>query len=254
MIEKIEGPRGHWYKIDGRKADGVTTLLSNGLPKKALMYWSAKCVAQHVADNLTEVDRWLGMPHGALVAELKGMPWAKRDKAAVQGSEVHGLAERLSTGDEVEVPAHLAGYVNSALSFLDDWEVRPILTETTVASRKWGYCGSFDGFGTIRGGTRVLFDYKTSASGVYGETALQLAAYANAEVYLTREGTELPVKELGIQQGLAVWLRPDGYTVYEMDISAERAFKLFLHAAFVARNAALIDAELKSDALAVPSV
>ncbi|NKV11056.1 hypothetical protein GS909_07910 [Rhodococcus hoagii] len=43
-----EGPaahrqrQGHWYKLDGEKADGVTTLLGNGIPKPALINWGGE--------------------------------------------------------------------------------------------------------------------------------------------------------------------------------------------------------------------
>ena len=43
--------RSHRYKLDGDWVPGVTTLIGDGLPKKALIYWSARTVAEWVADN-----------------------------------------------------------------------------------------------------------------------------------------------------------------------------------------------------------
>ena len=42
-------------------------------------------------------------------------------------------------------------------------------------------------------GRTVLLDYKTAGSGVWPETAFQLAAYAHAEFYVAEDGTERPV-------------------------------------------------------------
>jgi hypothetical protein len=41
-LERIETKRGHKYVLDGTPTKGVTTLLGTGMPKPALMYWSAK--------------------------------------------------------------------------------------------------------------------------------------------------------------------------------------------------------------------
>ncbi|MBQ1163414.1 hypothetical protein KBZ21_36080, partial [Streptomyces sp. A73] len=61
-------------------------------------------------------------------------------------------------------------------------------------------------------GRRLICDYKTGRSGIWGETALQLAAYARAEVYLDEHGIEQPIPHE--DGGLAVWLRADGYDTY----------------------------------------
>jgi hypothetical protein len=229
----------------------VTTLIGAGVPKPALLKWAPKRVAEYVADNLDEHPAWQLMGREELVKTLKETPWRERDAAGNKGSEVHRLAEALTKGEQVEVPDYIAGHVNSCVRFLDDWQVRPVVTEAVVASRRWGYCGSFDGVADVKDGRRVIYDWKTAKSGIYGETALQLAAYAHAEVYLDADDVEQPVSSLGIEAGLGVWIRADGYTVYEMDIS-ERTFKDYLHAVWVAR---LVDrlGELRSEPLAVPA-
>src|SRR5690606_40669257 len=70
-LRRYETARGHWYKLDGVKVDGVTTLISQGLPKPALMYWSARVVAEYVADNLDQVVAMADMGRASLVAALK---------------------------------------------------------------------------------------------------------------------------------------------------------------------------------------
>ena len=40
----------HSYHLDKKACPGVTSLLGKGLPKPAIPYWAAKCVAEYVAD------------------------------------------------------------------------------------------------------------------------------------------------------------------------------------------------------------
>jgi hypothetical protein len=252
-IQRINTGRGngHYYRIDGQKADGVTTLISGGLPKPALLPWGIKSVAEYAADHLDLLVEMQPMGREAIVAALKQSPYSDRDKAANRGTEVHKLADDLMHGREVEVPPELAGYVDSCVRFLDDTRIEPVATELTVASRKWNYCGTLDLVGRLPDGRVVIGDYKTSRSGIYGETGLQLAAYAHAEVWLdgtdtkpaefsddllTKFANERPVADLGITSGVAVWVRADGYDVYPVDVS-DRAFNAFLHVAWVARMA-----------------
>jgi hypothetical protein len=169
-----------------------------------------------------------------LVNYLKSVPWSLRDAAAARGTEVHALAEKLSHGEEVDVPPELTAYVDSALKFLNEWQPRTVLTEVVVASRQWGYAGTFDLLADLPNGRRVLFDYKTSASGIWPETALQLAAYRHADTYLGTDGTEMPASELEIEYCAAVWVRPDGYDVIPVDTD-EAVFRAFLHVQYVAR-------------------
>lgn len=253
-IERVSkaGKRWHYYMLDGARADGVTTLIGGGLPKPALLKWAPRTVAEYVADNRDAVEELWNGGRAAMVNALKETPWAQRDAAAARGTEVHALAERLSHGEEVEIPDGLEGYVDSAVQFLDEWDVHPLHTEVAVANRKWNYAGTVDLIATIPGtsGRRlVLMDYKTSRSGIYGETALQLAAYAHAEFHLGKDGEEISMPPC--EAAYAVWLRPDGYDVYEMDVS-EPVYRAFLHVAFVARQAKQLDS-WKSEALEVPT-
>ena len=239
-IERIEstyrGKPTHHYKIDGKLADGVTTLINDGIPKPALVGWGIKSVAEYAADHLDRLIEMQPMGREAIVAALKQSPYTDRDNAARRGTEVHALAEKLAVGDEVEIPDEIRGHVEACVRFLDDWQVKPVLIEAVVASRRWHYCGTLDIIGDLPDGRRVLADYKTSKSGIYGETALQLAAYRYAEVYLDSEGNEQPMDALGITDVIAVHITGAGYTVHPL-AADEEAFKTFTHAAYVARKA-----------------
>src|ERR1700747_744799 len=105
-IERFDIGRNHWYKIDGTKVDGVTTLILNGLSRPALIQWASKTTAAYAVDHWDELAE---MPVSKRLALLTGAASADRDEAARRGTEVHKLATELVRGVEVEVPDELAG-------------------------------------------------------------------------------------------------------------------------------------------------
>lgn len=206
--------KSHRYKLDGEWVTGVTTLLGV-LDKPALPKWAAKSVAEYVANNRDAVEHLYAMGAGPMVASLKEIPWQKRDEAGVRGTDVHDFAERIANGEEVDVPEHYVGHVESALAFMEDWDIRPVLVEQCVGSRKYKYAGKLDLVADHNKGPRAIFDYKTSASGIYKETAFQMVGYAFAEFY-GENGDEKPMADLGIEQSYGVHIRADGYDVYPL--------------------------------------
>jgi hypothetical protein len=241
-IKRIQRGRNHAYTINGHKAVGVTTALSKGLPKPALMYWAARCVAEEAVELLNmsseALSDWLALEDLEAPADLtnylKKAPTRKRDDAAARGTKVHKIAEQLIFGDGADVPIDLIGHVESCVRFMDDWKVRPLLVEHTIGSYTWGYAGTFDLIAELPDGRRVLFDYKTGASGIWADTALQLAAYRYADAYVAPDGTEVPMKEVGVTEAKAVWVRADGYDVIPLATDGT-VFKSFLHVLQVAK-------------------
>jgi hypothetical protein len=57
---------------------------------------------------------------------------------------------------------------------------------------------------------RLLIDLKTNRSGIFGETALQLAGYRHADTYLDEDGNEQPMLE--VDGCAAVHITADGAT------------------------------------------
>lgn len=235
-------PSNHRYWLDKKPVPGVTTLIGKGLPKDGLPYWAARTVAEYVADNPDGVETLRGMGREPMVAALKGVPWQARDEAAVRGTEVHALAELVVHGQEVDVPAHLAAHVQGYVDWLDAFKVTPILTERSVGNRTQWYAGRFDLIADVKG-VRYMLDVKTSKS-VYGQTALQCAAYANAEFYVDDDD---PETELSIPQGIerfgVMHVTEHGTTLYPLD-STDKPFRDFLHIAYIAKRRDAIDAYL----------
>lgn len=219
---------GHRYKLDGKQVPGVTTLLGGGIPKPALVYWAANVTAQYAIDH----------PQ-ASYDELRKAPATERDTAGVRGTAVHDLAEQLVHGEAVEVPDELAPYIDGYLDFLDTWGIVPILTEKVVASRRDWYAGRFDLIATspyLNNGAPVMIDLKTS-KGVYGETALQTAAYSLADFWQDDDGAEHPLP--GIAATYVAHITPDGTVLYQLAADRDqmgRHLDMFRAAAFTHRT------------------
>lgn len=229
----------HRYWLDGQPIPGVTTLIKGGVPAPALMYWSAKSVAEWVADHPDQCESLRQMGRYKMVAALKETPWEQRDTAAIRGTEVHDLAEQLVHGKEVEVPHALAGHVDGYVRFLDAFQPRPILTEKSCANRTHWYAGRFDLIAEIAGVIWML-DAKT-ARAVYGDNALQVDAYRNAEFYVEDDDpdTHLPLPE-GIERLGVLHIRADGTDLIPLESNGD-PFRDFLHAAWTAKRKAQRD-------------
>ena len=232
--------KAHRYWLDGRPVPGVTTLLGGGLPKPAIPYWAARSVAEYVIRNPEAVEQLRAMGEGPAIAALKQIPWQKRDDAAVKGTQVHRLGEKIIHGESVDVPEHLVDHVQGYADLLEKFEIEPVLTERAVASRQWFYAGTFDaivriGKGPWAGRTAIV-DLKTSSS-VYGETGLQVAAYAHAEWYLGDDGEEMPIP--AVDCSAVIHVTDVGSQLHPLSAdraALERAFKTFTHIQFVAKQ------------------
>jgi hypothetical protein len=208
------GKPTHYYEdANGKRIPGVTTILNEGIPKPALINWAANATAEAAVNRWDELT---DMGPADRLKILKAARYEDRDAAAKRGTEVHAIAERLIFGDEVAVPDELRGHVEAYVKFLDDWAPNPVLTEVTVINYTHGYAGTLDMI-FDRGDGNILADIKTTRSGIYGETALQLAAYRYAEVYIGADGLEHELPP--IADTWAIWVRADGYSVIPVNTS-----------------------------------
>jgi hypothetical protein len=225
------GKPTHYYEdANGKRIPGVTTILNEGLPKPALINWAANATAEAAVNRWDELT---DMGPADRLKILKAARYEDRDAAAKRGTEVHTIAERLIFGEEVAVPDELRGHVEAYVKFLDDWAPNPVLTEVTVINYTHGYAGTLDMI-FDRGDGNILADIKTTRSGIYGETALQLAAYRYAEVYLDGQGGEMPLPD--IDDTWAIWVRADGYAVIPVN-TAPSVFDDFRRVAATSRAA-----------------
>lgn len=226
-------PGNHQYRLDGKHVPSVTGLIKGGIPAPGLMYWSARSVAEYVADNPSDVEQLRNLGRAPMVAALKEIPWQKRDEAALKGTEVHALAEQIVHGVEVDVPADYVDHVQGYVDWLDVFDVTPVLTERSCASRVHWYAGRFDLIADIAG-TRWMLDAKTG--GIWPEAAIQGDAYRHTEFYVEDDDpdTEHPMPE-GIERLGVLHVTASGTTLIPLRSDGE-PFKDFLHAAFITRR------------------
>lgn len=227
-IRRKDTARGHKYEdAEGRRVPGVTSILSDGLPKPALITWAANATAEYAVDNW---DQLSDKSPSVRLKELQNSRYAVKDAAANKGTAVHALAEKLVAGEEVEVPDELVGHAESYARFLDEFQVEPMHVEFSVASYRWGYAGTGDLIAHVTHlGVRrlLLMDVKTNRSGIFGETAMQLAGYRYADVLMAGDAEEQPMPEVEGCAGIHV--RADGYDLIPI-IAEDMQHKQFLYA------------------------
>lgn len=242
--------RGRTYKWRDESFVSVTTILSGGVPKPALKAWGEKLVAETA---VAKRDVWAGMTTQEAVDWLKRAPFRETDRAAAQGTDVHDWCEKFVLGQAVKVTDEDEAkqpYLQAFLSWLAEWEPRYEMTEATVYNRRYGYAGTCDFLAWVRvdhllasgleltdwfdetfpindaGEVLLLGDYKTG-KGVYGETALQLAAYRHGEFIGLPDGTEHPMPD--VAGCVVLHLTPDGYQLLPVRTS-EAEHRAFLYA------------------------
>ncbi len=147
-------PKSHRYKLDGQWVPGVTTILNKGIAKPFLVDWAAREVAKYAADNLDVLNNIEDTD--ARYDLLKTAHNRHRDRAAVRGTDVHAYADKLIHGEEIDVPEHLAGYVEGCARFLDAWQPSVGRTERPTASREHWYAGTPDAVVATPDGERLL--------------------------------------------------------------------------------------------------
>lgn len=225
-IRRVDTAKSHYYRDDHGRVPGVTTILG-ALPKTALINWAANATADYAVNNWPDLDV---LPPAERLKRLQGGRHETTDRAKARGTEVHELGERLVKGEQVQVPDHIAGHVEGYARFLDAFGVEPVLTEFTVGHDRYRYAGTGDliaRFTMPNGEVKTLLaDLKTNAKGIYGETALQLAAYRYAEYILGADGEPTPVPE--VDGCAAIHVRGDGSDLIPVTAD-EQQFRQFLY-------------------------
>lgn len=211
MTLTVNGGRQYQHPVTGQMVPSVTSILGS-LDKPALLNWAVDTTAQYAADNvevLAKLDR------SSAVDLLKGARWRTTRSAADAGTDAHSVLEDLANGTPVVRTEH-NGWVLDCWDGLNrEFDIEVLETEPTFWNGEEGYAGSADLVALVDGELAVL-DYKTSGSGIYAETCLQLAAYAMAPTIIRPDGTEIDFrKEYGeVLRTYAVWLRPEDHGKY----------------------------------------
>lgn len=241
----------------------VTELLKMAIPSPAITGWAVRITAEAAVHKR---NAWLAMaeadPAGA-IEYLKQQRWATSGKAADRGNALHRHAQALALGapppePEAGAEAHVAQFVR----FLDDHAPVYLAAEAPVYNLAYSYAGTLDAI--VQLGDRVcVLDYKTTDKGPepdpdtgrspsrppYSEVALQLCAYARAEMigtgppdvsevkrrryYTWRD--DMPYETMPqIDGALALMVSPVDYELHPVRVDDD-VWACFLHAREVAR-------------------
>lgn len=236
--------REYVWPPTGEAFPSVTTIIKAGTPTSPyVLRWEKRANVRYAVEQwrswmeLAETDPRSVVDH--IVEESE----RQRDEAADRGSEVHRWADAIAAGSASgPVPEELGGYVEAYQTFLDEWAPEFYFTEATVYSRRHGYAGTLDWMAWL-GDELVLGDIKTKGRGkrLYGEVALQLAAYRYADFIGAPDGSELPMPT--VQRCVVLVLRPEGYELVPVR-AAEEEFDVFLAALTVRQFCLSADARL----------
>ena len=217
----------HKYYLDGQgPITSVTTILQVVDKSGPLIGWAKRITAEAALKHRTELDGWVeSFGQDSAVGMLTKAATVIRDRAANAGSEIHQYAEAIARGQDVQVPEDLAPYVAAYRTWIARFEPEFLAAEEMVCSLTHGYAGTLDAIVRIAGETWLL-DYKTSR-GTYLETALQLAAYGNAD-FIGRPGDPTRYELPKVDQYGVVHIRPEGAELVPYNVDG--AFDAFLAA------------------------
>lgn len=133
------------------------------------------------------------------------IPKAILDEACAIGEAVHKVTEGLDLGIDLDYDSRIEPYINGYKAFLSDHEVKWIIIEEPIASKKYGFATTPDRIGLVDG---VLVDAEIKTTHkieptVYLQTAAHCIAYK--ETY----------KKV-IPQRAVIWLSEAGYEWIEI--------------------------------------
>ncbi len=153
------------YKIDGKPVPGVTTVIGRFKDSGGLIYWA--------------FEQGKACERG----EINGL-YDKRDDAATVGTAIHGMIQDfldLTHSDPCkdltpeQVKQANVGY-HAFLDWTHQSNTEVMSYEDALLSKKHLFAGTPDALAR-RDGKLVVIDWKSS-SGIYGDTIVQVAAYA----------------------------------------------------------------------------
>ena len=193
QIEFNPKGRGARYTVNGLKKKGVTTIISEGFGKGALMWWSENCVYEAIKQlmkhNKKPVDEIQQFED-----DLKYRVKQIKEDAMHIGTNMHSLAEDYILGKEVINPNSepLKTMFEKFKKFWDSKKIKVIGTEKTFYSKEIDCCGTLDALVKYKGKIGIL-DFKTSKD-FYPDMPIQIHTYRK----LVEDSTDLKVEFLAV--------------------------------------------------------
>jgi hypothetical protein len=211
-IGLLRTDRHDYYWNDGETTvgpmPGVTGVLRI-IDKPAIATWAKTETAKCAIRNWDMLEKMISTGGSdAAVAWLSRIPDYQKDTAGKLGSAVHRLAEMASREQDIVTTPEELPFIEAYRRFLSDYNPKLVSLEKGIINLRLGYGGTYDLLLRLDG-ELWLVDLKTS-KGAYAETALQLAAYGNAEfIGLPNDPKPYPMPH--IDRYAVLHLRPDAY-------------------------------------------
>jgi len=136
--------------ITGQKYRSVTTILNQGVPKEALVFWAGDTVAQSALDNVPALVQAIRRPtdRADMFDWLRRAHTRKKDERADVGSAVHTIIECHVLGtpipSDLATDPEMAQYLAHFERFVHDWGVTFEASEMVVANPDELYAGTLD--------------------------------------------------------------------------------------------------------------
>lgn len=167
----------HQYKIGGKIIPSVTTALGI-IAKPQLINWAAGMCADYIGENWEPGKSYDELEIQTIVENGRKAHYQKKLDAGFTGTFVHKLVESYIKGDKVEMPINksLKLSYQAFLDWVKEHDVKFLLSEQQVYSRKHDYTGTLD-FVCKIDGKMYIGDLKTSKAIYKAEYGSQLAAY-----------------------------------------------------------------------------
>ncbi|HET6910747.1 MAG TPA: hypothetical protein VFH54_15565, partial [Mycobacteriales bacterium] len=136
--------------ITSEKYRSVTTILNQGVPKEALVFWAGDCVAESALDNVPALVKAIRRPQDRadMFDWLRRAHTRKKDERADVGSAVHTIIESHVLGtplpEDLATDPEMAVFLAHFERFVADWDVTFEASEMVVANPDELYAGTLD--------------------------------------------------------------------------------------------------------------
>ncbi|WP_405560661.1 hypothetical protein [Streptomyces sp. NBC_01180] len=219
-----------------RLLPGVTSILDM-LPAKFLQRWNADMAADRALASIDYLQRMADTSPRDAKRWVAGAAYAHMKARGDIGSKAHDMFEKMIRGISVGyVHSDMEPYRRQFQEFIDSVHPELFRAEDVAWSNTHGYVGSFDALLWLRldaagrydpSAERGLYmvDWKTSKRNNV-KVALQLSAYANADLLVTADGDAEPMPK--VAGAYVLHITEDQWTFPPVDIGAD-VFAHFLH-------------------------
>lgn len=152
----------------------------NVIDKPALVWWASNMAVDYIADMIEPGKSYDEIELANIWQDARGAHNRRKKKAADHGTLLHKWIEDYINGEDPGVPVnkHLKRSAKRFLKWVKEHDVKFLLAEQVVFSRKYEYAGTTDFICEIDG-ELYIGDLKTS-KGIYETMLIQTSAYRHA--------------------------------------------------------------------------